>query len=106
MKLVSFTLLLCLLVSTSAFLNKKEQKKGDKDKKGGGQSCSTQYVTEYSSHCEDTYKEVCSTEYTQGSCHETHSTGYRDDCHTSYTTRCSHGSSDSGKKEGKGKKRG
>merc|ERR1711913_107020 len=69
MRLSSLPLFLCLLVSASATFRNKEKrvKEGGKKEEGGG--CFEVYHTEeqlqYSDVCEQSFREVCGTEYSQ-----------------------------------------
>merc|ERR1711913_219651 len=86
MRLSSLPLFLCLLVSASATFRNKEKrvKEGGKKEEGGG--CFEVYHTEeqlqYSDVCEQSFREVCGTEYSQ-ECHDEPTTRLEEQCETS-----------------------
>merc|ERR1712168_1026780 len=83
MRLSSLPLFLCLLVSASGTFRNKEKrvKEGGKKEEGGG--CFEVYHTEeqlqYSDLCEQSFREVCGTEYSQ-ECHDEPTTRLEDQC--------------------------
>merc|ERR1712088_990643 len=85
MRLSSLPLFLCLLVSASGTFRNKEKrvKEGGKKEEGGG--CFEVYHTEeqlqYSDVCEQSFREVCGTEYSQ-ECHEEPTTRLEEQCET------------------------
>merc|ERR1712223_2141671 len=84
MRLSSLPLFLCLLVSASATFGNKEKrvKEGGKKEEGG---CFEVYHTEeqlqYSDLCEESFREVCGTEYSQ-ECHDEPTTRLEEQCET------------------------
>jgi len=85
MHLSSLPLFLCLLVSASGTFRNKEKrgKEGGKKEEGGG--CFEVYHTEeqlqYNDVCEQSFREVCGTEYSQ-ECHDEPTTRLEEQCET------------------------
>merc|ERR1712210_153651 len=86
MRLSSLPLFLCLLVSASGTFRNKEKKvkEGGKKEEGGG--CFEVYHTEeqlqYNDVCEQSFREVCGTEFSQ-ECHSEPTTRLEEQCETS-----------------------
>merc|ERR1711971_448121 len=86
MHLSSLPLFLCLLVSASGTFRNKEKrgKEGGKKEEGGG--CFEVYHTEeqlqYNDVCEQSFREICGTEYSQ-ECHYEPTTRLEEQCETS-----------------------